>query len=556
MRPIVVNHGFHGESMRNLQRTTISRRRFLQWTGAGLTSGLVASCSPPAQSGPDTPPPHAATDSALAAAAENSESSSFVELALTAQPGAVEIQDGKPTAVWQIVGEVLEGDDAVLQPLPGSYLGPILRLRHGQNVRIHFHNKLSEASILHWHGLHVPAEMDGHPSLAVGGGQSYTYEFEVRNRAGTYWYHPHPHGRTGPQVYAGMAGLVLISDDEEEALDLPAGDYDIPLVIQDRTLNSDNQLAYVTGGMMDQMMGFLGQEIWVNGRPDFVLPVETRSYRLRLLNGSNARIYKLGWDDGAPLTVIASDGGLLEKPMERPYVTLAQGERVELWVDFSELPVGSERTLVSLPFSAPNSMMGGGMMGGGMMGGGPSGSLPQGAAFDILRVHVESEAQESSPLPAQLSSIEWLDPADADTERTIALQMQPPGGWTLNGRTFDMTGVAPDEIVELDSIAVWEFVNKGGGMGMMGGMMLPHPMHIHGESFQVVERQIDPATKTMWDTVQEGYVDVGWKDTVLVMPGERVKVIRRFSDYTGLYLYHCHNLEHEDMGMMRNFEVA
>ena len=553
----------------------IDRRRFLQLAATGVAVPFLAGCNSPSRAVANSRP----VDAAIPATKNGTtltDTGDFrpdVELVLSARPGSATIRPGEPTNVWTITGELLQGDPNALQPVPESYLGPIIRARTGQRVRIHFTNELSEASILHWHGLHVPADMDGHPRFAIGPGNTYIYDFEVRNRAGTYWYHSHPHGRTGPQVYAGMAGLFLVSDEEEDAVGLPGGEYDLPLVIQDRTLNSNNQLVYQGNGMMDQMMGFLGAEIWINGKPDFVLPVATRAYRLRLLNGSNSRIYKLGWDDGTPLTVIGTDGGLLESAVQRPYIMLAPGERIELWVDFSGRRVGSEMTLRSLPFTSPagmGGMMGGGMMGG-MMGGGmgnrrggmmnsaqTSPSMAQGAAFPILTVRIEREVQETIALPSRLSSINRPSPAEAvntNNPRTIAMQMRMPGGWTLNGRTFDMTGVANDEIVRLGSTEVWEFVNQGGGMGMMGGMMLPHPMHVHGESFQVIERQVDANMRSMWETVSAGYVDEGWKDTVLVMPGERVKILRRFSDYTGMYLVHCHNLEHEDMGMMRNFRV-
>lgn len=561
----------------------INRRGFLQVATAGIATSFLAGCRAPIRATVNSRAVGAAIPAADSAETPllSGDFQPDVEMILRAKQGTIAMRPGAPTNVWTIAGELMQGDPSVLQSLPESYLGPTLRLQKGQKVRIHFANELPEASILHWHGLHVPAEMDGHPRFAINTGQTYVYEFEVRNRAGAYWYHPHPHGRTGPQVYAGMAGLFLVSDNEESAAGLPSGEYDVPLVIQDRTLDGNNQLVYQATGMMDQMMGFLGQEIWVNGRPDYVLPVATRAYRLRLLNGSNSRIYKLAWDDGAPLTVIGTDGGLLESPVQRPYVMLAQGERIELWVDFSGRPLGSEMRLQSLPFTAPAEMgsgMGmrgdarGGMMGGGMgmgrgsendmmggMGGAQANSAPpQGAALSILTVRIEREAQENIALPARLSSLSRLSPADAvnaSSPRTIALQMRMPGGWTLNSRTFDMTGVASDEIVQLGSTEVWEFVNRGSGMGMMGGMMLPHPIHMHGESFQVLERQVDPSMQSVWETVSAGYVDEGWKDTVLVMPGERVKIIRRFSDYSGLYLYHCHNLEHEDMGMMRNFRV-
>jgi len=163
--------------------------------------------------------------------------------------------------------------------LPRSYLGPIIRAHRGEKVRIRFHNEISGKSIVHCHGLHVPAIMDGHPRNVISKGESYLYEYEVNNRAGTYWYHPHPHGKTGPQVYRGLAGLFIVSDEEEQSIGLPPDKYDIPLVIQDRSFDRDNQLIYTTGHRMEQMTGFLGDRIMVNGMPEFTLPVSTSAYR-------------------------------------------------------------------------------------------------------------------------------------------------------------------------------------------------------------------------------------------------------------------------------------
>jgi FtsP/CotA-like multicopper oxidase with cupredoxin domain len=479
-----------------------------------------------------------------------------IELALRAVPAEVPILPGTLTRVWQYQGEVLKGPPEALRSLPNTYLGPTFHLKTGQNVRVHFTNELSEPSIVHWHGLHVPQEADGHPRFAIGSGETYVYDFQVANRAGAYWYHPHPHGRTGPQVYYGMAGLFLVTDSEEQALNLPAGEFDIPLVVQDRTFDQDNQLIYGNNGMMDQMMGFLGERILVNGQPDFTLPVATRSYRMRLLNGSNSRIYKLAWEDGTPLTVIGTDGGLLEKPLQKKYITLAPSERAEIWVDFSQHPIGSEIRLVSLAFVGNDGGMMGGMMG--------DASLPQGAPFTVMTVEVAEKANSSTKLPEKLSSISRYDATDSvnnRSPRTFTLAMTMGGGWMINGRTFEMTNTASDEIVKLYTLETWEFINqaegRGRGMGMMGGgMTLPHPMHVHGLQFQVVERDIDPAFRGAWETVSDGYLDEGWKDTALTMPGERVKILLKFEDFTGLYLYHCHNLEHEDMGMMRNYRVV
>src|SRR3970040_739823 len=263
--------------------------------------------------------------------------------------------------------------------------------------------------------------MDAHPRYWVAPGKRYVYEFEIKDRAGTYFFHPHPHGRTGRQVYFGLAGLFLIHDQEEQAAKLASGQYDLPLILQDRSFDAENRLVFLSderarhgtrgggmmgggmmgggmmgggmmgGGMMDmmtRMMGFLGDRILVNGRPEATLSVATRPYRFRLLNGSNARIFKLAWDDGSPLTVIGTDGGLLATPVQRSYVTLAPGERLELWADFSRHAVGTELTMRSLAF-AGDMAMGGDMMGGGMMGmmmGDQN--MPNGAAFSVLKVRV------------------------------------------------------------------------------------------------------------------------------------------------------------------------
>jgi FtsP/CotA-like multicopper oxidase with cupredoxin domain len=505
----------------------INRRQFLQMAGmatAGLMTGGLGSLL-----------------NVQPARARSQPNRNFIpdlDLSLKATPGEVPILPGNPTGVWRFKGKVLKGDPASLIQPEETYLGPIIRVHKGQKVRIRFFNDIPAVSIVHWHGLHVPAEMDGHPQYVIPRGETFIYEFEVHNRAGTYWYHPHPHGMTGPQVYGGLAGLFLVSDDEEKAAGLPAGQYDIPLVIQDRTFNNSNQLIYISHHM-DQMNGFLGDWIMVNGKPDFTLPVATRAYRLRLLNGSNSRIYKLAWKDGSPLTVIGTDGGLLEKPVYRRFVMLGPGERLELWADFSKYEVGSEAALISKPFD-------GGMLGRGMMGSG--GVLPNGAGFTIFKVKVNRREKETLTLPQRLSTIERRQVSDAvNTEypKRFHLLMRHMA-WTINGRTFQMQAVADDEKVRMNTHEVWEFINEGGGMGMMGGMNMPHPIHLHGKQFQVLERR---------GAMLDGYVDKGWKDTVLLMPGERIRLLVDFGDYPGLFLYHCHNLEHEDMGMMRNYFV-
>jgi FtsP/CotA-like multicopper oxidase with cupredoxin domain len=317
----------------------INRRKFLK-IGAAGTFGLMAGA----------PGMFLKDPLATAATAKGNDFIPDIEIALTAAPAEVPILSGSPTGVWRYEGKLLKGKQDSLQNRDDSYLGPTIRVHRGQKVRIYFKNEIPDKSIIHWHGLHVPAEMDGHPRYVISRGETYFYEFEVHNRAGTYWYHPHPHGRTGHQVYGGLAGLFLVTDDEEKSVELPSGEHDIPLVIQDRTFDGDNQLVYSQRNMMDRMTGFLGDRVLVNGKTESTLSVATRAYRLRLLNGSNSRIYKLAWKDGSPLVVIGSDGGLLEEPVRRRYVMLGPGERVELWADFSKYSLGSEPALVSKSF--------------------------------------------------------------------------------------------------------------------------------------------------------------------------------------------------------------
>ncbi len=541
--------------------TRLSRRSFLQLLGVGGLGWLASRCVPRslqpndvnvfAWQGPGTNTPGMGERGYASPTPSPLSESVDLAVRLTAVEDEVPLFPGSPTRVWRFRGELLQGSGEAFHALPDSYLGPTFRVRKGQRVRVTFENQIPEESIVHWHGLHVPDVYDGHPRFVIPRGAVYEYDLQIVDRAGTYWYHPHPHGRTGPQVYWGMAGLFIVDDDEADALGLPAGEYDIPLVLQDRLVDDRNQFVYLNNGMMDAMVGFLGNQILVNGRPDFRLQVATRPYRLRILNGSNARIYKLAWEDGTPLTVIGTDGGLLERPVQRPYVTLAPAQRVELWVDFAQYPVGTQLRMVSLPHPAPGGQQG----------------------FTVYTVEVVRQEKHDLPLPQRLTVLSRYRAEEAvnrDRPRTFHLAMTMGRGWTLNGRTFEMTRVADDEVVRLGDLEIWSFVNQafggmgmgrgrrggmGSGMGMMG-MILPHPMHVHGLQFQILRREVDPNWRSYWEAFSAGFVDEGWHDTVLVLPGERVDILLRFEDFEGLYLYHCHNLEHEDMGMMRNYRVV
>lgn len=541
----------------------VSRRSFLSSTGFAAMSLLTGL------------PPISAYGQSSAAFEPD------LALELTASAQSLALRPGAKTAAWIYDAKVLKGDPASVSVHPGSTLGPTLHVRQGQKLRIDFINQLNQPSIINWHGLHVPADMMGLPRYEVGSGERYRYEFQVTDRAGTYWYHAMAGGHTSEQVYFGLAGLLLVSDDEESALPLPRGEYDLPIVLQDRNWGRNNQLHYLSGAgpaasrdqqpdrkssnhhgmmggpgmmggmmsgdmgnMMTRMMGFFGDALFVNGRPAATLELAAHAYRLRVLNASNSRTYKLAWQDGRPLTVIATDGGLLREPIRKDYVMLTPGQRIELWADFSHDAVGTRLSLMSLSFSSMMNMMGGGdLMGmmGGMMGGS---SLPDGAQFPVLTAQITRKADKMLPLPAQLSHFERLRAQDAvnlHNPRTFRITMGHMQ-WGFNGHSFEMNQIVPNEVVRLDSTEVWEFANN---------RMMAHAIHLHGLQFQVLERIDSPKDAGVID----GYVDDGWIDTVLVMPGERVRLLMRFTDFTGIYAYQCHMLEHAATGLMRNYEV-
>jgi FtsP/CotA-like multicopper oxidase with cupredoxin domain len=446
-----------------------------------------------------------------------------------------------------------------------------LELRRGERVRIEVVNRTGDPTVIHWHGLIVPDTADGHPHQAVGSGDSYTVEFTVRNPAGTYLYHPHPHRITGRQTYYGLAGLLIVREASEHDVGLPAPEHELALVLQDRRVREDNQLVFKRM-MTDDMNGVLGDRVLVNGLDDAAFKVAPRAYRLRVANVSNARIYKLAWSDGRPLRVIAADNGLFSRAegvQERPYVTLFPFERVELLEDFGARHDGAEIALVSRAFSGLDDMMMmgsmtgqsddrgrrggmGGMMGGGMMGGMMGGAMGGGMMRGMMGPSQGDELQVArftvSPGPrarVQRLSLPEEGPRAREGKPGLYTQLafRMMRGF-LNGRSFDerdMEAVADDERLPVGEASVWTFTNDGPGMAM------PHPIHIHGVRFRVIER----SPGAVPEDLREGIIDAGYKDVFGIFPGERVR-ISIAPQVTGLFMYHCHNLEHEDGGMMRN----
>ena len=445
-------------------------------------------------------------------------------LTLRAAARRVEIAPGVPVEAWS----------------PGEGpVGPTIRVRTGDTARITLENALSEPTILHWHGLRVPERADGHPRLVIPTGGAYQYDFPVIDRAGTYWYHAHPHHRTGAQVYRGMAGVLVIGDAAEDALGLPSGAYELPLLIQDRRLAADGTFTYEPA-MHEQMEGFFGDTAFANGIRLPSQSVETTTYRVRVVNGTASRILRLALSNGQPFTLIGNDGGLLPAPVTLTHLDMATGERADLLIDFGKVAVGSRVMLQSAAFASPARIGGMGMgmgMGRGMgMGGMGASGAPQGAAMDLVEFTVDRAVTPVAWKPRALPRLATLDPNTAKRTRTFqfnSAMMQHH----INGRAFDMERI--DETVPFGDTEVWTFVNES---------PFPHPVHMHEVQFHVVERVGGRGRIMPWER--------GLKDTVLVHPGERVSVAATFDRYRGRFLMHCHNMVHEDMGMMLNYAIV
>ena len=416
----------------------------------------------------------------------------------------------------------------------GNYLGPVLRVQQGDEVMFKVTNRLAEPSTLHWHGLNLPAAMDGGPHQVIDPDKTWTSAFKIRQGASTQWYHSHMYHRTGIQVYYGLAGLFYIDDTRSDALNLPS-DYgidDIPLVLQDRSFNEDGSFRYASS-MHDRMIGMMGQFMLVNGTAFARFKVKKRLTRLRVLNGSNARIYNLEFADKREFQQIATDGGLLQRPVSMHSIVLAPGERAEILVGFSP---GDDVMLrhKSLPERAGSSM---GMMGNMM--------ATNDQPFDIMRFETTPDLSGPQQIPTQLiKPRNWSVNAVARTRQfTLNMQMgmgmmRGGGGFGINGRPMDMNRI--DARVPLGDVEIWDIFNDS---------PMAHPFHIHDTQFRILDRGGKPPHAN----------ELGLKDTVLINSGERVRVITQFENYADArspYMFHCHILEHEDAGMMGQFVVV
>lgn len=412
------------------------------------------------------------------------------------------IQEGKT--------EFFQGFPADTLGYNGNYLGPIIKVRKGDDVKINVENTLNEPSTVHWHGLEVIAEMDGGPHQVIDAQSVWSPYFTIDQAAATLWYHPHLLHKTGEQVYKGLAGLFYIEDEFSDNLAIPKdhGINDIPLVVQDKRFASDGSIPYQLN-MNDQMNGFMGDSILINGALAPKLDVKNELIRLRVLNGSNARAYSFNFSDNNEFYQIASDGGFLENSVPLKSLKLAPAERAEILLDLSNYQVGD-----TLFFQDSNHA--------------------------LMKITVVEEGKNTLSIPDKLVEIDDYDLRDVVFSRDFVMSGMGPMV-NINGKQMDMNRM--DERLKLDELEEWVISNDTLGMG---GMMssTPHPFHVHGVQFRIIERNgLKPALN-----------EQGWKDTVMLEQGEEVKILVKFSK-KGLFMYHCHILEHEDAGMMGQFLV-
>ncbi len=427
----------------------------------------------------------------------------------------------------------------------GNYINPIIVLRKGDTYSSNFLNNTGEKSIVHWHGFRADWESDGHPYYSVENGNTYVYpDINIIDRSGTYFYHPHPHGRTGYQVYHGLAGMVIIEDEEEDRLknllDLEYGFTDLPLIIQDKTFSPNGDLIYNPIGM-NGTMGFWGDTVLVNLTPNPYLNVSRRVYRFRILNGSNARPYRLvllKGSDKMRFWVIGVEGGLLKQPVEVEEILVSPGERIDILVDFRDANNGDTLKLYNLPNNL-NRM-------GGMN------RSRMNASFEVLEFRISSDSSYDKQIPSVLSTIKPIRTIGAKRERVV-LGMRR-GVFTINGQVWDESDPLKDYGFNYNNgdIVIFDIFNRTG---------MYHPMHIHGFQFQVLRRLRSPKVirNLAIDRFGRMATDLGWKDTVIVAPRERVRIAVDMSHNFGkeqIYLFHCHILEHHDAGMMVNYIVS
>lgn len=476
--------------------------------------------------------------------------------AATTQPIALQagvfpqpLLDGAATDVW---GYALRGRDGTLQ------VNPTLFARSGQTLDVTLLNRLGDDTTIHWHGLPTDERNDGGGLHPVRHGEQFRYAFPVAARGGLYWYHAHPHSQTGLQVHKGMAGLIVVEDDEElalqKALGLAWGENDFALLVADKQLGLRNKIVYEIPAD-----DWIGNKVLINWTADPFLEVRPGWLRLRLANASNARVYRLGFTVGddhhappLPFHLLGTDGGLLPAPARVDNAFLAPGQRLDVLVDLRAFEAGTAVLMQSLAYDPMENDAGLGPPEDPAME--HPGAPMMGESIDLMLIKLVAgtSAAPAAALPATLSSL-TRGISDTARRRPLRLWAQDSGRWMINNWNFHQSHGHSVFAVKRGTTEIWELTNDMRSM--------PHPMHVHGFQFVVTSRMNSP--KAVAEAAVDGRgrtpQDLGLMDTVLVWPGETVAVQIDFSQpFSGVqqYMLHCHNLEHEDQGMMVHFAVA
>jgi spore coat protein A len=440
--------------------------------------------------------------------------------------------------------EIIPGLRTPIMGYNGTFPGPTITQNPGRRVVVTHRNDLPVPTVVHLHGGTTAYDSDGYPTDFLLPAETYgtfpampampgmpamsdpdalvsrlrrDYTYPPQPRAATLWYHDHRMDFTGASVYRGLAGFHIAHDAQEQALPLPKGSRDVPLMIADRAFAADGSFLYpaldatmrTTPGVdKPYANGVMGDVILVNGAPWPVMKVDTARYRFRILNASNARTYQLALDGSSEgFTQIGTDHGLLPAPLRQDTLVIAAAERYDVIIDFGRHKVGDEITLVN--------------------------RLGSGSTADVMRFVVARATKDTSSVPATLSETTAITPSGSMTQRIMKFHRGGQGEWLINDQAFDPSVSLAD--VPAGSTELWTVVSD-----------FHHPFHIHNATVQVVSR----------DGRAPGPYDHGWKDTVFVNKGEKVQLAIRFSTHKGRYVFHCHNLEHEDMGMMATFRIT